>query len=204
MPPTETTGLRDAELVERYLATREPPFFEELVRRHRARLVRLVFSILGPELSGDAEDVVQEALIQALDRLPGFRGESRFGTWLYRVAYNRALDHRRSAARRLRRAGRSLDGAPSNPPAGGNTNIGGAGSAADESLVERERDRALQAALATLPPPYPTVLRLFYWLDQPVAEIAETLGVAEGTVKSYLHRGRARLTRQLEEEGVGP
>ncbi len=185
---------RDAELVSRYLETRDLRLFDELVVRYRERMMRLVLSVLGPELANDAEDVVQEAFLKAHDRLAGFRGQSRFGSWLYRVAYNRALDQRRAAARRERRARRSAED-PSAPPR--------VDHAAGERLIAAERDRAVRAALARVPQPYQTALRSFYWLELPVAEIAELLGVAPGTVKSYLHRGRAKLARLLEERGVG-
>ena len=86
---------RDAELVSRYLDTGDLRLFDELVVRYRDRMMRLVLSVLGPELAADAEDVVQEAFLGAHDRLRGFRGQSKFGSWLYRITYNRALDHRR-------------------------------------------------------------------------------------------------------------
>ena len=184
---------RDAELVSRYLDRGEPRLFDELVARHRERMMRLVLSVLGPELANDAEDVVQEAFIAAHGRLAGFRGQSRFGTWLYRVAYNRALDHRRAAARRDRRARDSAA-----DPAITRLVDDGAGRA----LLADERGRAVRAALARVPQPYQTALRSFYWLELPVAEIAEMLGVAPGTVKSYLHRGRARLARLLDAGGA--
>lgn len=185
--------IRDAELVRRYLESRAPRYFDELVLRYRDRVMRLVLSVLGPEGANDAEDVVQEAFLRAHDRLAGFRGESRFGSWLYRVAYNRALDHRRAAARRARRARESVED-PAAAPA--------APDAAGQRLLADERDRSVRAALARVPQPYRTALHSYYWLDLPVAEIAELLGVAPGTVKSYLHRGRARLARQLVEGGA--
>ena len=73
---------------------------------------------------------------------------------------------------------------------------------ASNGLIADERNRALHSALARVPQPYQAALRAFYWLELPTAEIAELLGVAPGTVKSYLHRGRARLARLLEREGV--
>lgn len=183
---------RDAELVRSYLESREPRLFDELVTRHRERMMRLVLSVLGPGLGNDAEDVVQEAFLRAHDRLSGFRGQSRFGTWLYRVAYNAALDHRRAAGRHHRRAReRAAD------PALTTTAKGAEG---PRRLLAAERERAVRSALSRVPQPYQTALRSYYWLELPVAEIAELLGVAPGTVKSYLHRGRARLARLLDDE----
>ncbi len=184
---------RDAELVRKYLETRDLRLFDELVVRHREKMMRLVLSVLGPEMANDAEDVVQEAFLKAHDRLEGFRGQSRFGSWLYRVAYNRALDQRRAVARREQRTRESVAD-PSGPPL--------IDDAAGQRLVTGERNRAIRAALDRVPQPYQTALRSYYWLELPVAEIAELLGVAQGTVKSYLHRGRARLALLLEEEGV--
>ena len=183
---------RDAELVRRYLESRDLRYFDELVADYRDRVMRLVLSVLGPELANDAEDVVQETFLRAHDRLESFRGQSLFGSWLYRVAYNRALDHRRMGARRERRAQESA----ADPPA-----MVTEDAAATTRLIAGERNRALHQALARVPQPYQTTLRAFYWLELPLAEIAELLGVAPGTVKSYLHRGRARLARVLQKEG---
>ena len=184
--------LRDAELVSRYLETRDLRLFDELVVRYRDRMMRLVLSVLGPESANDAEDVVQEAFLNAHDRLESFRGQSRFGSWLYRVAYNRALDQRRIVARRARRVQQSAVD-PTTAPTVDN--------AVGQRLLADERNRSVRAALARVPQPYQAALRSFYWLEMPVAEIAEMLNVAPGTVKSYLHRGRARLARLLEEGG---
>lgn len=183
---------RDTELVRRYLDSGDLRYFDELVVRYRDRVMRLVLSVLGPEWANDAEDVVQEAFLRAHDRLAGFRGESRFGTWLYRVAYNRALDHRRAAGRRARRARESVE-----DPASAQ----GVESSAGQRLLSEERGRSVRTALERVPQPYRAALHSYYWLELPVAEIAELLGVAPGTVKSYLHRGRARLARLLSEGG---
>ena len=183
--------INDAELVRRYLDSHDLRCFDELVSRYRDRVMRMVLSVLGPELSGDAEDVAQEAFLRAHDRLRGFRGESGFGTWLYRVAYNRALDQRRIHARRGRREGRSATEpvALREEPA------------AYSRLIAGERSRALRKAMARVPQPYQTALHAHYWLELPVGEIAELLGVPAGTVKSYLHRGRAKLARLLKPKG---
>src|SRR5512144_1667640 len=71
--------------------------FEDIVRRYQARVFRLACRLTSDT---DAPDVLQETFLQVYRHLPSFRGESQFGTWLYRVATNAALMHRRSTARR--------------------------------------------------------------------------------------------------------
>jgi RNA polymerase sigma-70 factor (ECF subfamily) len=83
----------------------------------------------------------------------------------------------------------------------------GAGAAAEEAArpaLEADHARAVRQALREVPDPYRTALRLRYWFDMPVAEIAESLGVAEGTAKSYLHRGRGRMLRVLKDKELLP
>jgi RNA polymerase sigma factor (sigma-70 family) len=70
-----------------------------------------------------------------------------------------------------------------------------------QRAMSRERERAVQAALAELPEMYQAVIRMHYWLGASVDEIAEYMGSRPGTVKSYLFRARARLHAKLEEKG---
>ncbi len=72
--------------------------FEELVRRYRERIFALAFHLTGSK--GDADDVTQDAFVRAYEKLAEFEGRSAFFTWLYRIAVNRALNVRRSQARR--------------------------------------------------------------------------------------------------------
>lgn len=163
--------------------------FDDLVARHRDRVFRVALSVLGPGAEADAEDVAQEAFVRAYRRLASFRGESRIGTWLYRVAFNLAVDHRRRTGRRgAEIGGEALDALPA--PGG------------DPHRVARdgESTRLVRRLLDTLPEAQRAALHLHYWMGHTVAEIAELLDVAEGTVKSYLHRGRERLRAELEGE----
>jgi RNA polymerase sigma-70 factor (ECF subfamily) len=181
----------DADLVADYLATEDPALFEALVRRHWERVVRIVLSIVGPEHAMESEDLAQQALIRAHDTLDSFRGEARFTTWLYRIASNQAIDHARRTQRRrrlLRSAQQPIDPPPVEKP--------------DASALADERARRVRAAVARLPHPYRTALRLHYWHGLSVAEIADSLGVASGTAKSYLHRGRKRLHVLLDDKEV--
>ena len=89
MPSDETLAAR--------AAAGDDSAFEELVRRYQARVFRLACRITTDT---DAPDVLQETFLQVYRNLPSFRGESQFGTWVYRIATNAALMHRRSSARR--------------------------------------------------------------------------------------------------------
>jgi RNA polymerase sigma-70 factor (ECF subfamily) len=153
--------------------------FEQLVREHQHRLYTLAARELGS--AADADDAVQETLVRAWKGMPRFRGDASFSTWLYRICLNAITDQR---ARRARGSGAGLDDAvePADPR---------------DRIAERELSGALQDALSRLDDTYRTPVLLYDVLGRSYAEIAELLGVAEGTVKSRIFRGRAELARQL-------
>jgi RNA polymerase sigma-70 factor, ECF subfamily len=171
----------DEEIVSSYLKTRDPDLFRQLLERHQARVLRLVASILGPFADLEAEEAAQEVFVRLHERLASFRGESRFSTWLHRLAYNRAIELRRRARLRFEHVPcGDLQAAPM--PDGPH-----------EAAVASERERAVAQLVEELPDVYRSVVHLHYWMDQSVEEIAATLDVPCGTVKSYLARARARL-----------
>jgi RNA polymerase sigma-70 factor (ECF subfamily) len=159
--------------------------FAELLERHQSRLFTLALRELGS--AADAEDAVQDAMIRAWRALPRFRAQASFSTWLYRICLNAISDQR---ARRARGGGVALDQIvePTDPR---------------DRLVERELSSDLQQALGELDETYRTAVLLYDVLGRSYTEIAEVLGVAEGTVKSRIFRGRAELARLLGTEPHG-
>jgi len=183
-------GTDDEAVVAAYLRTRDPDLFRVLVERHQERVFRLVASILGPFADLDAEEVTQEVFVRVHERLGGFRGESRFSTWLHRLAYNRTIERRRRA--RLR-----VEHVPCEELEAEATATG-----PHEAALESERTRAVARLLEELPDLYRSVVHMHYWMDQSIDAIAETLGVPAGTVKSYLARARARLRERAKARGI--
>ncbi|HWC65784.1 MAG TPA: RNA polymerase sigma factor [Thermoanaerobaculia bacterium] len=173
--------------MEERVAPRDPEAFRRFVEAYSGRVFRLVASILGPWRDVDAEDVVQEVFLRAWQRLDQFRGESSIGTWLYRIAWTQALNRKRAARIRL----------PHVPL----ESLAETASGAEEmnSVLAR---REVAAAVEELPDLYRTVLLLHYWAGCGVAEIGELLQAPEGTVKSYLARGRERLRAALGKGGA--
>lgn len=153
--------------------------FAQLVGAERQRLFTLAARELGS--AADAEDAVQEALIRAWRALPRFRGDASFATWMYRICLNAIADQR---SRRARGAGAPLEDVPE--PADPR-----------DLIVASELSTALQDALAGLEETYRTPVLLYDVLGRSYGEIAAVLGVAEGTVKSRIFRGRAELARLL-------
>jgi len=179
----------DESAVAAYLETRDPEVFRLLVERYDRRVLSLVASVLGPHADLDAEEVAQEVFVRLHEKLPTFRGEARFGSWLYRLAYNRAVEHRRRA--RIRMPHLSLDALET-----------AVRSHASDAAGELERNQLVARLVEQLPGLYRTMIYMRYWLDCPVAEIAETLAVPSGTVKSYLSRARDRLRQRAMAEGI--
>ena len=158
--------------------------FRLIVERYQGMVYSVAYNVLGDPVA--AEDAAQEAFLRCYRKLPQYRSEASFSTWLFRLALTAALDQRR---REQRQPEPLADCAPPAIP--------------DEPL-EGVTARALVEALAGLPDDYrvPTVLRDVYGL--PYHEIAELTGRPLGTVKVMVHRGRASLRLRLAGEGLGP
>ena len=178
----------DEAAVVAYLRTRDPRHFRVLVERHSARVFRLVASLLGPHADLEAQEVTQEIFLRVSQRLDTFNGQARFATWLYRLAYNRTLEHRRLARIRLPHvSAEMLDQLPAD---------------AAQTHIDAERQRLLDLLLEELPDLYRTVINMYYWLECPVEEIAALLCVPAGTVKSYLSRARQLMRERAARYGL--
>ncbi len=158
--------------------------FEEVYRTHAGRLYSVACRMLGN--AADAEDLLQEIFLAAHRKLDSFRGESALGTWLYRLATNLCLDHLRSKAARAGQLTDALDDEP------------GLADRSSRGLAERALTRVdLERALARLPEGCRAAFVLHDVEGLEHREVAEVLGIAEGTSKSQVHKARLRLRTLL-------
>ncbi|OEV10479.1 RNA polymerase sigma factor SigM [Streptomyces nanshensis] len=156
--------------------------FGELVRRHRDRLWAVAIRTLGDR--EEAADAVQDALISAYRAAHTFRGQSAVTTWLHRITVNACLDRARKAASRRTQLTDDTE------------RLDLLLEPHESAALPAERqdlNRQLVAALSQLPAEQRAALVLVDMQGYPVAEAAEVLGIAVGTVKSRCARGRARL-----------
>jgi RNA polymerase sigma-70 factor (ECF subfamily) len=181
----------DEWLVERCCESADDTAFAELVRRYRQPVFRLAVSILGQEFVPEAEDVAQDVMLRVHHSLRSFRGDARFGSWVYRIAFNLALNVKARARYRAPHVSdEGLAAAPSRDRG------------PYDQLHGERRQNAVLACVGELPEVYQSALRLYYWLDASVGEIAVMLDAPENTVKSYLHRGRQLLHAMLAERVI--
>ena len=177
----DLTALTDRELLERHVAGDGGPAFGELFRRHRDRMYAVALrTTSNRELAADA---VQDAFISAFRRADAYRGEAAVTTWLHRIVVNACLD-------RLRREQR--------------VSVRRAGDLGELDLPDRHDRHAsvearvdVHAALAQIQEGQRLALVLVDMHGLSVAEAAQVLGVAEGTVKSRCFRGREALAAIL-------
>jgi RNA polymerase sigma-70 factor (ECF subfamily) len=181
----------DEWLVERCCEASDEAAFAELVRRYRGPVFRLAVSILGQEFAPEAEDVAQEVMLRVHRSLRSFRGEAKFGSWMYRIAFNQALNVKARARYRSPHVTEQALAATASQDRGPH-----------ERLQERRRQEVVRACVNELPEVYQSALRLHYWLGASVSDIALMLDAPENTVKSYLHRARRLLHAMLAERGV--
>ncbi len=160
--------------------------FEELYRAHAGKLFSVACRMLGN--AADAEDLLQEIFLSAHRKLDGFRGESALGTWLYRLATNHCLDYLRSRAARTNQLTDTLDDEP------------GLYEAGRQGLAEQTVTKMdLERAMARLPKSCRAAFILHDVQGLEHREVADALGIAEGTSKSQVHKARLRLRAFLSE-----
>ena len=176
----------------------EAAAFNRLVEERHGDIYALLYRLTeDPE---EARDLTQETFLQAFRHLASFRGDADLRTWLYRIAVNQARNRWRWWKRRRRDRTVSLDA----PVSDDNDSPLSAGLASDEGLdperqaLARERELALHAALKSLSRPYREVIVLRDIEGLSYEEVAGTLDLNVGTVKSRLSRGRNELRRRLE------
>ena len=172
--------------------------FEALVTEHQKRIYNLALRMVGNE--EDAKDMAQEAFIRAYNSLDGFRGESKFSVWLYRLTSNICIDFLRSKGRR---AASSLTvGEDYEEPA--EIEIPDDRFSPETALEKLEMRLAVNRGLETLTPEYREILLLREINGLSYDEIGRALGLEEGTVKSRIFRARKRLCAFLLEDGNIP
>lgn len=163
--------------------------WEQLVRQHQDAVFRLAYLLLGD--ADDADDVAQETFIRAFGALDRFDTSRPLRPWLLRIATNLAHNRRRAIGRYLAAARRMFQFTPDAV-----VNIEGRSS-------ERWESQTLWLAVRRLSVVDQQVIYLRYFLDLSEAEMAATLNVASGTVKSRLHRALNRLRAVVEREFPG-
>jgi RNA polymerase sigma-70 factor (ECF subfamily) len=169
----------EAALIERYRtagAARDDALVE-IFRLYRGPVLTLCIHVIGD--ASEAEDVVQQVFLSVHRALPMFRGESRLSSWIYRIALRAAI------AARARR--RTFDPLPEHLPA----------PSAEDELQLRDETRRVAAAMDRLSLEHRVVLSLFSIDGLSHREIADVLGVPEGTVWSRLSAARRRLNDEL-------
>jgi RNA polymerase sigma-70 factor (ECF subfamily) len=171
--------------------------FEAIVERYQARVFRLACRLTS---EADAADVLQETFLHVYRHLPSFRGESRLSTWLYRIATNAALMHRRA---RARRPTESLEqwlprfddhGVHVNTP--DELQVAGR---ADELLDRRLLAEKARVALERLPDLYRDAFVLRDLEEMSTSDVAHVLGIEPAAVRQRVHRARLILRGFLQE-----
>jgi RNA polymerase sigma-70 factor, ECF subfamily len=172
----------DTELVERVRAG-DGAAFDMLVNRHMKRAYSVAYRLLGQR--EDAEDLVQDAFLAALEKIDTFKAGRSFAPWFYRILVNRGLNSRKS--RSLRR----MDALP--------PEISDFSRSPLRDTERSELRAKLTEVLGLLPPRQKAIVELFELEGFTSLEIAEVLGLSDGTVRWHLHQARAKL-----REALGP
>lgn len=186
----------DASLVEA-LRREEPEATEQLVERYGDRVYRLTMRITGS--NEDAEEAAQDALWTAARKIHTFKGDSAFGSWLYRIAANAAYQKLRTRKAKAREV--ALDDVlPSLDDDGRHFEpMDDWSNRVDQKALQGELRGVLEDAIAALPPDYRTALVLHDVEGLSNPDIAEALGISLPAVKSRVHRSRLFVRKRLSE-----
>jgi RNA polymerase sigma-70 factor, ECF subfamily len=177
--------MTDQQLIERTV-NGQAEAFEQLVQRYQGQLFNGILRMVSSH--ADAEDIVQEALVQAYLKLPLFRQDSAFYTWLYRIAVNNVYTHSRRQQRRV---------FPSRARPVSEEELPDPRGTPDDELERREQAGQIEKAMAALGEEHRIILVLRGVEGFDYATIGRILDLSPGTVRSRLHRARLQLRGHL-------
>ncbi|HJU90836.1 MAG TPA: sigma-70 family RNA polymerase sigma factor [Gemmatimonadaceae bacterium] len=191
----ELANLPDADVVALAQQGREPAF-RELVRRYERPVFSLIYRMVRDrEL---AEDLAQDTFVKVLNHIDRYRPEFKLSSWLFKIANNVTIDH----LRRRQLDTVSLDGSPhaatSADVEATSLDVRDRAENALDELESREIGNAIEAAISQLRPEYRSCILLRHVEGRSYEEIAATLDLPLGTVKTYIHRARHELRHALE------
>lgn len=167
--------------------------FNQLILRWERPIYALAYRVIGRE--DDARDVCQEAFLRAFRALPGFKGQSKFSSWLYRITLNLCRDW----IRRQRRNPTAQ--MPEDVDAGDLAAEAGPVESIEDLVARRELSAVVEEAMALLPEEQRTAIILKEYHGMTFQEIADLQGCPLSTVKTRLYQGLAVLRRHLQQAG---
>ena len=167
--------------------------FQAVYDDFRPKILRYLTNIIG---ENEAEDLTQEVFVKVSRALETFRGESKFSTWLYRIATNTAIDKMRTSSFRQDIDINELD--DSDDTGDRLLGIGEETPSVEQSLMQKEMYQCFIEYVKNLPVNYRTIMVLSELEGFTNNEIAEVLGISLDTVKIRLHRGKTKLIQELK------
>ncbi|MGI8813002.1 MAG: sigma-70 family RNA polymerase sigma factor [Pyrinomonadaceae bacterium] len=191
-----TTGAVETEFLE-MLRSGDAQAFDNLVRRYSGDVYALLFRMT--EDAEEAGDLTQETFLSALKAVKGFRGDAELKTWLFRIALNHSRNRFRWWKRRRSDKTVSLESTIGGSDLQVQDKLASDLPGPEETTIRGEREHALRAALAELPAVFREAVVLCDIEGFSYDEIAATLGINLGTVKSRIARGRNELRERLKD-----
>lgn len=193
-PALDLRNLPDADLVSLAQEGREQAY-RELIRRYERPVFSLIYRMVRDREV--AEDLAQDTFIKVLNHIDRYRPEFKLSSWLFKIANNVAIDHLRK--RHVETV--SMDGSPHASTAAEieatQLEIAAQQETALEEMEAKEIGSAIERAIASLRPEYRACIMLRHVEDRSYEEIAATLDLPLGTVKTYIHRARHQLREAL-------
>ena len=191
----DLSNLPDADVAALAQRGREDAF-RELVRRYERPVFSLIFRMVRD--SATAEDLAQDTFIKVLNHIDKYRPEFKLSSWLFKIANNVAIDH----LRRRQIATISMSGSPHAGTASEieatSFDVASSDESALDEMESKELGSAIEQAIARLRPEYRSCILLRHVEGRSYEEIAATLDLPLGTVKTYIHRARHQLRESLD------
>ena len=195
-PPLDLASLPDADVVALAQEGRELAY-RELVRRYERPVFSLVYRMVRDRET--AEDLAQDTFVKVLNNVERYRPEFKFSSWLFKIANNVAIDHLRKRQLDTISTDGSRHATTASEVEATSFDVVEPGQNALEQLTSHELGTAIERAVGRLRPMYRSCILLRHVEGRSYEEIAQTLDLPLGTVKTYIHRARHELRKELAD-----